>query len=68
MEHFWPRTLKLMKEKHCHLCELDHIMANIQKYSNIRKQQNLALLNATKCNPTGLHGVRAVSHMGDVQQ
>jgi hypothetical protein len=56
LNEFWKAALDKMKEKHCHLIELDHVFNNINKFSSLRQKKNKAILDATSVNPVNLHG------------
>ena len=60
LKQFWKVTLKEMKERHCHMINLDNIVTSISKYIFLRKQQNQAILDATGTNPVNLHGERKI--------
>ena len=50
---YFPRdTMTFIREKHCQAIDLDFILKNIDKYSKLRKQQNQAILDALRINPT----------------
>ena len=51
VEFFAKDTLELIKKKHCDLIDLNNIMAKIYKYNKLKKQQNMAILDALNINP-----------------
>merc|ERR1719329_745591 len=55
-----------MKERHCHMINLESITSSISKYSFLRKQQNQAILDATGTNPVNLHGERKIQGDNEV--
>ena len=66
LKTFWKHTLENMKERHCHLIDLEYIVSHINKYYIMCKSQNKAMLDATKINPHNLHcGDRKVNGVGD---
>ena len=54
LNEFWKASLDKMKEKHCHLIELDAIFANINKFSSMKQKKNKAILDAASVNPLNL--------------